>query len=64
MPAMPPPTTSAALFTGTVASTSGIKRAVRATAMRTRSIALSVARPGWPEWTHEHWSRMLAISSR
>ncbi len=35
-----------------------------AAAIRTRSTAFSVARPGRPEWTQEHWSRMLAISNK
>jgi hypothetical protein len=64
MPATPPPTTSAALLTGTLSSVKGWLRATRATAMRTRSAALSVAFWGSPEWTQEHWSRMLAISTR
>ena len=64
MPAMPPPTTSAALLTGTILPASGTSAAARAAAIRTRSIAFSVAASGSPEWTQEHWSRMLAISSR
>ena len=54
MPAMPPPTTRAALFTGAVASCKGTRLAARAAAMRTRSIAFSVAAAGLPEWTQEH----------
>ena len=64
MPAMPPPITSAAPFTGTVSSISGMSPMVRPTVMRTRSLAFSVALSGSAECTHEHWSRIFAISSR
>ncbi len=64
MPATPPPITRARGFTGTTLSSRGRSREARATAARTRSMALIVARSGLSEWTQESWLRMLAISKR
>jgi hypothetical protein len=49
--------------TGTWLVVSGSSRSTRATAMRTRSLAFSVAAGRSCEWTHEQWLRMLAISN-
>ena len=64
MPATPPPITTAACVSGTSTLKSGSRSRARATDMRTRSLALSVAFAGSSRCTHEAWSRMFAISKR
>ena len=64
MPARPPPTTTAALFTGSSNSCNGSRCADRATAMRMISFAFWVAPSFSRECTQEQCSRMLAISKK
>ena len=54
MPATPPPTTSAALFTGRSNSCSGSRWRTRATDMRMMSLAFSVANSFSLAWTQEN----------
>ena len=63
-PAGPPPITRALGVTDTAVSSNGARWVTRATAMRTRSLALLVASSGCPACTQEFWLRMLAISNR
>ena len=62
MPARPPPITRADWVTGTETVGTGCLRDALATAILRRSMALRVAISRFPMCTHEHWSRMLAIS--
>ena len=64
MPAMPPPMTSPAWFNSTWMRSMGSNSATLAAAMRTRSLAFSVAFSGSDWCTQESWSRMLASSNR
>ena len=64
MPAMPPPTTTAACVSGTSILNSGSSMRARATDILTRSRALSVALACSRLCTQLAWSRMLAISKR
>ena len=63
MPEMPAPTTITALVTSAYRSSSGSSRFARATELRTRSFAFSVA-SDLSTCTHEHCSRMLHISNK
>ena len=63
-PATPPPMTTARWLMVRGFSSSGLSSEARATAMRTRSLALSVAFSGSFMCTQESWLRMLAISKR
>jgi len=51
MPATPPPTTSTSLFIGRLWSASGWERTTLPTAIRMRSLALSVAPAARWAWT-------------
>ncbi|OPY58121.1 MAG: hypothetical protein A4E56_03433 [Pelotomaculum sp. PtaU1.Bin065] len=62
MPATPPPTTNAALFTGSSNSCNASKLQALATPIRIKSLAFSVATSFSFEWTQELCSRMLGIS--
>ena len=63
-PAMPPPMTKARWLMLRGFSIRGLSREARATAMRTRSLALSVALSCSFMCTQEYWLRILAISKR
>ena len=64
MPASPPPMIRAPLVTLNGNLCNGSSLAAFATAMRTRSFAFAVAASGSNMCTHEHWSRIFAISNR
>ena len=64
MPAAPPPMMRADFLIVTSLVASGSRRLARATDIRTKDFALSVAASQLSEWIQEHWLRMLAISKR
>ena len=64
MPATPPPMIRTDRVTGTLVSSCSSSRRTFATAIRTRSLALSVPCFFSYRWIHEQCSRMLAISKR
>src|SRR5690554_4874329 len=64
IPLTPPPITKACEVTGTKTLSIGSNFLAFATAIRTKSLAFSVASSGLFIWTQEHWSLILAISKR
>jgi hypothetical protein len=62
MPAIPPPTTNAALFTGKIKFLQWLKWHARATDIRMISFAFCVASSFSLEWTQEQCSLIFAIS--